>query len=274
MYFNQVGDIHYRYKADTTIESVACKKIETTDYNGQYYSSSPYFVVDTLTRKPIYTYAQNDTVFFYYDEFNAWKPVYFFNAQPGDTLVMPNTDMWSNGTATITVVVDSVGTLLVNDSVLSYYHFRLADPCIPLEFKGVAIEKQGMQHTNLRHYWNCVSDDYYYHFCSYKDSTFSLYPNNTTCQLRPVGIEDLSANEITLSLFPNPANEIATISVSSIELEGTIAISDATGKLVSSFAVNKTPVTLLLADYMPGVHIVTLRSLQGITSLQRLVIMQ
>ncbi|HLP50242.1 MAG TPA: T9SS type A sorting domain-containing protein [Chitinophagales bacterium] len=274
-YWNQVGDIHYRYTKDTVVEASACKKIEIIHYNGQHYNSSPYFVVDTLMPKPIYTYEQSDTVFFYYEESNTWKPVYFFNAQVGDTLTMPITDIMHGGDTYIHVVVDSVGNEIINDSTLHYYHFRLADSCIQAHnLRGRVSQTLGMQVNNLVPTWYCVSDQHDYFFCSYKDSTFPVYPSTANCQLRPVGIEEITGEEAGIHLYPNPANEMVSITILKSEQNNTITISDATGKIVSTFVENDSPITLSTDNYLPGIYIVTLYNHAGFKLSKRLVIMR
>jgi len=97
--------MRYHYQKDTIYEGVPCKKIQALRINRDQCKDTI-----AIENKSVYTYAQNDTVWFYHED--AFYPTYFFNAQVGDTLVVRNLhpNPFNICNLFLVHVVDSIGT--------------------------------------------------------------------------------------------------------------------------------------------------------------------
>jgi hypothetical protein len=104
--------MRYHYQKDTIYEGVPCKKIQALRINRDQCKDTV-----AIENRSIYTYAQNDTVWFYHED--AFYPTYFFNAQVGDTLVVKNFMPFDDPDCDTTLiqVIDSVG----NNNILWRY---------------------------------------------------------------------------------------------------------------------------------------------------------
>lgn len=186
------------YEKDTILGTQFCKKIGVQEISN--YSNC----LNTFDEQPIFTYAENDTVYFYLN--NKFEPYLFFNAQVGDTFQLPNPFFGGGGCDTVLqFVVDSAGVMQINGETLRYYVAKAV---------GISsikvIEKIGIvSNFFMIPFFTCnITDvDEYYPFC-YEDSSFGTYQlsSNITCTCNHTSITDETITDNYINIFPNPAN--------------------------------------------------------------------
>ena len=228
LYFNSSGYTEYKYVADTAVENHSCHMLSLTEFSSTNIGPSHY-TLDTITGYPIYTYSHADTCFFYYRGQLAWQAVYFFGGHVGDSIVVPNAPTWTTTDTFVHAIIDTVGTTIIDTFHLRYYKFHLTDSCqMGWYGKGTVIERVGMQENDLLPFWHCVTDDYYYQFCSYKDDSFALYKPYPDCDNLPTAIEETSIP--TFKCSPNPAQNELNINMSDMSPDLVLFIRDINGK--------------------------------------------
>jgi uncharacterized delta-60 repeat protein len=86
-----------------------------------------------------------------------------------------------------------------------------------------------------------------------------------------VGLVGLEENQqISFSIFPNPASENVTIS--NIEAGSTVSLIDLSGKIISQTTANSTSLTIPTSDFNAGVYFVRVMTQNGAVGVERLVI--
>jgi hypothetical protein len=228
--FNEYGIAVYNYDSDTLVEGQACHTISGVAYRA-YAVGLGHFMSDTTYFGGIYTYSQNDSVFFYYHRFHKWSPTYFFNVQVGDTITMTNHGINSSSDSTVRAVVDSTGVLNINSQLLRYYTFQLIDNQQPwCGFRGKVIERLGMWDNNIIPFWHCVTDDYYYYFRCYQDDSIVQYPWGIDCDFLYLDVIDISNPKFQIS---NPATNTLTLqSTISFPSQTVFQLFDVSGRMV------------------------------------------
>ena len=75
-------------------------------------------------------------------------------------------------------------------------------------------------------------------------------------QKNSVGLEDVANNEVSMSLYPNPAKESTTLTINGLDKEATMTISDELGRVVElrTIAANQTNVTINTSEFASGVY--------------------
>ena len=253
------GYARYTYVSDTSIEGRACRKITCVNFEVAY----------TFPGPARFTYEQGDTAYFYYTLFGKWLPTLYFGAHTGDTIVIPNYFYHTTSDSSVTVVVDSTGSMLIDTFHLRYYSFHFLDTCMRQVYHGRAIERLGMMDNDMMPFWHCLTDDTYYHLCNYQDDSFAVYPSAVDCQSLPTGIDDIKA--ISLRIYPDPAHDAVTISADQDLAGGIISITDMSGRLLSETEL-KTGNTLQTNIYADGVYMVTIDYRGRKYAMQKLVV--
>ena len=148
----------YTYTGDTVVVGRPCHQLSFIKYTDAYLGNNNYRI-DTTAQLPLYTYATNDTTYFYYAMFSEWLPVYFINAHAGDTLVIPNYAFHTNSDSIVHAVVDSAGITVIDTNHLRYYSFHVTDSCIlGMTFSGKVIERLGMVDNAMVPFYHCRTD--------------------------------------------------------------------------------------------------------------------
>ena len=75
-------------------------------------------------------------------------------------------------------------------------------------------------------------------------------------QKNSVGIEDVANNEVSMSLYPNPAKESTTLTINGLDKEATMTISDELGRTIqkTTIAANETSKTINTSNLASGVY--------------------
>ncbi len=265
------GYIHYHYTNDTIFANRTCHKIESTVYS-DLHDPPGFHHYDTGQATNIYTYNADDTVYFYYGMSEKWLPTYFFNAQTGDTLVVPNYAMHTNSDSTVNILVDSTGIMQIDTYYLRWYDYHVVDTFNWCNFPGRAVEKLGMMNNDLIPFWHCITDDYYYNFCSYQDSITTLYPSNVVCQFIINNIPQLNNQESILSIQPNPASNSVIVSVNERIIGCIATITDVTGRKVTREQLLTQESALNVSNLLNGIYLLSVTDEDGSSTTRKLVI--
>ncbi len=222
-----MGYVTYSYEKDTLVSSESCQKLAAINYSAAAFG--PIYRYDT-TSGAVYTFSRHDSVFFYDQTHSAWRATYFFNAQTGDSIFIPNAT-WFGVDSQIHAVVDTTGIVMIDTTHLRFYKFHLTDTCqMGWYGRGTVIERMGIQDNDIIPYWHCVTDDTYYGFCSYKDDSFAIYKPYAHCDELPTGIQDAERDE-AINIHPNPASDQVLIDYP-YSTEATVTITTVDGRMI------------------------------------------
>lgn len=93
----------------------------------------------------------------------------------------------------------------------------------------------------------------------------TIYPY-TLCG---VGINNIS-NDLSLEIYPNPANDKIKVVFENGAENHTIQISDVSGRIVRSYSSNQAEITIEKGDLNTGMYLLKVSNAQGETSLQKI----
>ncbi len=244
--------LYIRSEKDTLVNTKSCKQLierriaeKQNLVNDQIVSRWDTLEIDTK-----YVYLENDTVFYWGS--NSFLPLYIFNAQANDTIVLNDGSLCSDlekiECNSFEFVVDSLSTisingvnyrqqfttLLDNNSNWTYHVPNLGSNYSIIEIIGstsyffgrskfVTMEGPAI---SLR----CYDDGQGF---VYKHST--VYSNCAYIPQFPTSVDEKTAEKF--SIFPNPAQEVLQVNIDNIK-NVTYAIIDITGKIVQSNTLN------------------------------------
>lgn len=265
--YNPEGYYDYTYVSDSMIANKSCHQLSAVKYtvsaigNGQYH-------FDTLNTTSQFIYSSGDTIYFYYNNQQQWRAVYFLRAHVGDTLGVTNNPV-------VYPIVDTVGTVIINGIQLRYYTFHLADSCRGFVSRGKVIERIGMLEADIIPTWNDCANEYFGPFSiitCYQDDSFPVYNiyNIGSCKyFHYTSISDI--NPKLFSISPNPAQNQVTLKLDHITTDMTVSICDIRGKLIQKIPIETTETSIPVTNLANGVYLLTVSDgLQSIT--QKLII--
>ncbi len=204
-------------------------------------------------KNPFYIYESNDSVYHYLQNTNSFGLLYNFNAQLGDTITLTVDDIMT-GTSNIYLVIDSIGTAIINGLNKNIYHWSQINFPWNYDFSGSAIEDIGNITFLFPQYGPC--DPYAYGLRCYQDSIVGLYQTGiaTSCNV-VTDVNELSSSNLT-SISPNPFSTSININSENLkEDDYTISVYDLPGKIIyqtkKQFS-NKTSVEL--SDLTKGIY--------------------
>ena len=258
------------YEKDTLVKQQLCKKIKGRLIKISYGPpGTPPKITDTLSTEPIFTYAKNDTVFFYYN--NSFYSAYYFNAKLGDTLNYENPLIPSYP---IKQVIDSVGVVNINSIPLKYYVTKnlssdndIADPQ-----QTTIMERIGVLDNYIIPYYAPVTESYSSLIC-YKDDSFQLYQKYPTEPCDYISTIPKVLNENALKLRPNPATDKFSLSSSSNDKVQTILIYDLSARLRNKIdnTENRDVTEIDISNLENGMYFILLTSSSGATIVKKLI---
>jgi hypothetical protein len=192
---------------DTLIGNHIYKKIFSTTMVGLTPGS-----IDTFIEY-LYVFEENQSVLGY-DKFLGGTFLYDFNASVGDTL-----PMYFGGLSPYPFVVDSIGVMELNGSLLTFQVIRFPHPYLPGEFLDMkVVEGIGSINSHLFHGRTVIQplDFPFFYFRCYEDATIGLVnlsQNHVDCDY----IEGITSAEFVLNeepkLFPNPTTDFVSLKV-------------------------------------------------------------
>ncbi len=170
----------------------------------------------------LYSYESNDTVYFYNPDFDTFEVLYNFNAQAGDQWLIRTKD-WEGIIDTVTIRVDSVGSIQINGTLLKklfvtyYYRYKWPDQNWINSYSKSSkiIEQIGdlFYPINIDEKVLAICDlDFLYSLRCYEDSVLGLYSTGFRDSCTYVGLPaDPSKPYDNISAYPNPAHDIIRV---------------------------------------------------------------
>jgi len=253
--FGGYSNLKFNYEKDTIVIQKACKKIIGREIYVAYGPPGiPPMISDTVSLEPLFSYSNNDTVFFFQN--NAFYPVYNFHVKLGDTLIYENPIVKSQK---IQQLVDSVGVVVINGIPLKYYSTQNTtidnDQTDPPH--TAIMERFGALDNYILLFYASVTEVYYNLLC-YKDDLFPLYQKDPklACDLISSVSNILDVGSVRLS--PNPANDKVAISNSSDDNIKTILLYDICGTLrkIIDNSENSSGISIDLNNLQNGMYII------------------
>ncbi len=269
--FNNSGDIDYilfKSEKDTVINDTACRKI-----------SKRHQVFDSFRPKEEYITEINNKVFFFDTVFNQFQTLYDFNTQVGDYWDIKIRLNPTHQYDTIRVRVDSIKSLIINDSLLEnryVTYFRLSQENTPdKHLKSQVINKIG--DVNYMFYWYYLTTDYIDFYSGnhsrglrcYKDDDFGLYHHDLqyVCDYVHVGINETFIPKF--KVFPNPTKDNVNIEGTNSSLRNSfICLYDLYGNVLFS----KTFCTEIdMSPYSSGIYFVSISDCSGYVNIIKVI---
>ncbi len=247
------GYLKLIYERDTVVLSRACKML-----SGELaYTMAPTFSVRYTTPvDPVFTYEENDTVYALVN--HVFRPIYFFNAQKGDTLITYN-PVQSCDTM-IYQVVDSIGTTVINSQVLRFYITSQINGLSSVYYNTqMFVEQIGAVNNHMVPYYTCFPDLEAYSLRCYSDSGFSLYQTQppVPCDFLHTHTGAISAPRF--SIAPNPTTGIIRIKATSGEKPEAAEVFDPTGRSLRYILLKEAEFDVDISDLPPGFYFLQLK---------------
>ena len=207
------GNIDYhRIYCDSviSINGTDCKRIDI-----DYCACNNYFC------DQLYTFAQNDTIFFYNPDVNSFQILYDFSAVLGDEWIINTKD--DDILQEIVVHIDSVSVMDINSFNLPVFYVTYSyfyDVGFGLEdgntYNSTIIKNIGDLNflINVISPWVGACDvDYLSNLRCYQDSQLGFYSNGyrDSCDYRYVWTSLREDQNASLKLYPNPVTDVLNI---------------------------------------------------------------
>ena len=200
---------------------------------------------------------------------NSWQILYNYAATAGQSWISTISSFYNfSVTVTYTITVDSVKTITVNNFVLRQLFVKFKNsnnPSITSTTTQI-IERFGVE-GYMFNYDNPIkaSDcDGVRYFLCYRDDEFGLtqFTDKPCDYVDYVGLAE-NYQEANIKIYPNPANDIFTISSEDelINSDSFVSIKDLTGREIKQVAINNLdsdPGRIDIADLAKGVYILNL----------------
>jgi hypothetical protein len=208
---------------------------------------------------------RGDTVFFSNNCTQyAWQILYNFAALPGQTwtntlLVRPNNPQ----TVNYANKVLAIGTVSINSMVLKSYSVETTGS--NTVFNTTVTERLGCSRFLFNFYANIFTDaDEVSRNLCYKDNEFGTAQfTEFSCDYsNPVGMAENSADEVSLSIFPNPGAEQIEIKLKTPAKHVNVKFTDVGGRLIKQSGLNVlTPIDI--KDLQDGFYLIQVLSENG-----------
>ena len=243
------------YEKDTLVDLKLCNKLslkETVIY-------SPTLIMDFY--KVYFTYTNQDTVFIFQD--NLFKPLYYFNANVGDTLEFG--DQYYITCPNYKKVVYAKGNMIINNDTLRYYDVIVTN-CNDFYFNPKylrIVEKFGCFSSYILPAYNGFTDPQIPQLDCYHDDKFGelMFFPGAICEPTT---STTNVESIDFVIYPNPANE--TISISGININSieSIEITNGNGSKVLSINKSKTNLEFInISELVKGIYFIKVITTDG-----------
>ena len=255
------GFIKIQFSGVTVIQNRNCQKLEVLRYRFFSIPNVGMIFAGAMPLNPEFTSVSEDTVFYLVN--NNFRILYNFNAQVGDS--------WDLGVDTndnfmcskSIVVVDSIGTTVINNSNRRWIYLRSVDSS-SVVLNGKVIEGIGSVNEFLFpviHNCNpaiCPEIDNMQFLC-YESQSIGLYnPVNTICEPY-LGVETIEFKEI--KIYPNPATNF--LQIENISDKTIISIFSMDGKIQKSITLSDNGI-LKINELAEGIYIIKLQTEKGV----------
>lgn len=194
------GYIKIEYIGDTMIEQKKCKLLQEKVILYDYIFQK----ADTGIGSTQITYYENNTLYFY--KFNKFFKIFDFNASIGDSWEIPSFDNRPECDSTGYVIVDSIGSTIINSDTLSWLSLSIKQGS-QLGYMGRVIEKIGSLGWMYPIYIACYVDAGGGRgLRCYKDDNFYYQSGTIDCDALPTGVNEI-VSTATIKLYPNPVDK-------------------------------------------------------------------
>lgn len=252
------GSEYYLYEVtgDTTISGTACSKVSITYFK--------YQDGDTAYLPPLYTYARNDSVYYFSRYYGKFLLLYDFTAQEGDTLTFPVEPNAVTGTSdtTFRVRVESVSDYESGTAVLKKFH---TTPLDQYSFWGGYMEAVGSEFLMLPQPAVLIPEWDGPLRC-YVDGVHNLKFSGIECTYRRTSSIDENKVEGGLEISPNPARSSTLVTFPNPSGEEcSVVLYDADGRAVRHISgINSGWIELKRENLAEGVYFIRVRKGDGI----------
>jgi hypothetical protein len=255
------GFIKIQFSGDTVIQNRNCQKLEFMKYRFFSIPNAGMIFAGTIPINTEFTSVSGDTVFYLVK--NNFRILYNFNAQVGDS--------WDLGVDTndnfmcskSIVVVDSIGTMLINNKTFRWLYLRSVDSS-SVVLNGKVIEGIGSVNEFLFpviHNCNpaiCPEIDNMQFLCFGSENMGIYNPLNSICEPY-LGVETNSFDEI--NIYPNPATDF--LQIENISDKTIISIFSMDGKIQKSITLSDNGI-VNINDLAEGIYIIKLQTEKGV----------
>ena len=253
------GYYYHLVQKDTTFAGKNCRKIIRKVFRGNG--------VDEVL-SPIYTYAVNDSVYYYNDIFNRFQLCMDFSAAVGDTLVFPVPDASSNDTI-FRVVMDSIVPVITSSGDTLQHFYSHSIPVTDTSslssgdysFAFGYLNRAGASWFMPPNPTVYIPEIDYTLRCYTEVSGLSYRPNTSVaCDYRIVAVEKIPMLA-SFAIYPNPASRQIQISFSA-DLHSALdyKIYNLLGQNILSGQFSKSGETVSIQDFAIGIYILEARS--------------
>ena len=241
--------IHYKVVKDTLFHSKMSKKIEIQHFK---------INTDTLNLPPIYVFTQNDSVFYYNDQYQRYLLLYDFTAHVNDTLqfYIPDTNFIATD-STFKIVIDSIIPTNFGGQTLSFYH---SSPLGSFSYHGGYIEKIGSKEAMLPQPTIRLPESDGPIRC-FEDTALFVNFSTVPCDFLITSLIEISQKEFSLLVYPNPSSDFISLKYSNAVKVNEIAIIDINGKLIRHY--DQGVKTIKTQDLENGIYFLQLTSNYG-----------
>lgn len=211
-----------KYTKDTTMYGQNCQQIVEIEFPLFYYSPNNFTVGNPYPPRNWFTYNTGDTVYYLQD--STFFILYNFSANIGDSWMISDDTIGGCNLSIVTVV--DTGSVIINNQKKKFLDIE-TNVGSKQYFKGKIVEGIGMVERGsginstifpreIACDTNAVVDYYFYTFHCFDDSVLGEYnPTTVDCDHWFVNssIEDGNKSDISVALFPNPAENIINFEV-------------------------------------------------------------
>lgn len=252
-WFAYTAHLQVKYISDTTINSLATKKLEMSHYS--YNQSTGTYQVSA--KGDMYTYSSNSVVYLYNLSSNLFDTLCNFNSKIGDKWKTAAVYTSTNCNGVVTVI-DTGTTIKYGQSLKWIYTNNIWGP---FQFNDTIYERIGYN------YWGPFPNDYCRsqvdahiggNLLCYSDSNFSTYNQSTSCDFIINFTRENSNSKI--KFYPNPTSNLLNFENLPINEEVNYNIYALDGKIIQQGTINTSQIDI--ASFENGVYFLEI-SIEG-----------
>jgi hypothetical protein len=259
------GDAYLRvqYVRDTVILEKNCKILEKIRFHDYYFTC-----YDEIWTGDEYTYYENGEVYYYEDD--QFYMLYDFNAIPGDEW-----DVNYQGTLG-RVMVDSIGTVIINDRELKWIAVSTVDGYCAGWFSSKIYETLGNWIFLFPGWFECIVDgEEAAGLRCYSDNTFGFYKNpwwDHECDYILTNLPEQSSN-LLIQAYPNPCNDQLSLSFGDQYFYNKFCLVNSLNEVVfEEKFINRETVTINTEAFKAGIYYLKVTDSNGSISFQKIVV--
>ncbi|KAA5532388.1 T9SS type A sorting domain-containing protein [Taibaiella lutea] len=222
------GVFYCHVTGDTVIQGTSCRIIKEEALYNVPPNQHPYY---DLWPNTFYVYDSPDTVFIYNNIFQRFTPVFVFNVAAGDTIHLPLTPLqgcrfFNNAMLTDSlfhIVVDSVAMVNYSGSTFKTVYSHIIETNAhyqkwAINNQNIYAEYLGSLTSNIlplcTNCGSCLSEEFTTvpgELRCYHDNEHQINLTSETCDNGATAVTDVLMTNLILEIYPNPANDMISI---------------------------------------------------------------